>query len=97
MVSIWDDENEDGDVVSVFFNDKCILATYELKNAKKELIINVPPNQVNKLLMYAHNVGERPPNTAALSINDGGKERRIKLTSDLRASEAVNIIYDTSE
>ena len=44
--------------------------------------------------MHALNLGKVPPNTAAISINDGAKKKIITLVSDLKKSGAVEIIYN---
>lgn len=92
-LQVWDDETVDGDIISLFFNGECILKEYKLKKRQKTLRISVAPNSVNNLVLYAHNIGERPPNTAAIFISDGNKKRKINLSSDMQASEAVNILF----
>jgi len=55
------------------------------------LRVALDPTADNYLVMYAHNVGLRPPNTAAVVIYDGVTSRRAILTSDLKNCEAVKL------
>lgn len=93
-VNIWDDRREDGDVVSLFLNGDCVLEQYTLVNTVKTLKLTLGANRVNTLVLYAHNLGAQPPNTAAISIFDGRQTRRITLSSDFEGSESINIVYN---
>ncbi|HNI46025.1 MAG TPA: hypothetical protein PK230_15080, partial [Chitinophagales bacterium] len=90
-VSVWDEEYDDGDTISIFFNGKWILSNYRLQKNPLSFKLYIDPEADNYFLMYAHNEGQRPPNTAAVIINDGIVARRIILTSDLRNSEAIKL------
>lgn len=92
-VNIWDDRREDGDVVSLYFNGDCVLEQYTLVNAVKTLKLTLGADRVNTLVLYAHNLGAQPPNTAAISVFDGRQTRRITLSSDFEGSESINIVY----
>lgn len=93
-ISVWDDETVDGDVISLYYNDVCILKNHPLKKNPKQLKLKVEPHSQNLLVLYAHNIGERPPNTAAISLNDGKLQRKINLSSDLNESGAISIIRE---
>ena len=43
--------------------------------------------------LYAENLGDIPPNTAAVQIKDGKKKRNVNLVSDYGKSGAVELIY----
>lgn len=90
-ISVWDEEYDDGDTISLFFNGKWILRDYRLQKAVLNLRVALDPTADNYLVMYAHNVGLRPPNTAAVVIYDGVTSRRAILTSDLKNCEAVKL------
>ncbi len=92
-INIWDDRREDGDIVSLFFNGEAVLEEYKLENKVKTIKLVLGINRTNTLVLYAHNLGEQPPNTAAISINDGKQTRRITLSSDFEGSEAITIEY----
>lgn len=90
-INVWDEEYDDGDTISIFFNGKWILSNYRLQKNPLSFKLYIDPEADNYFLMYAHNEGQRPPNTAAVIINDGTVARRIILTSDLRNSEAIKL------
>lgn len=89
-IMVWDSEEVDGDTISLYFNGDWILKEYPLRRKKKKLKVQVEPNADNYLILYAHNEGRRPPNTAALKISDGKRENKIGLSADMRNCDAVN-------
>ncbi|MGB0840078.1 MAG: WD40 repeat domain-containing protein, partial [Chitinophagales bacterium] len=83
-ITLWDDQYMDGDTVSVLYNGKWIAQNYVLRTGKRSFILDVNPNKDNYMVLYAHNLGERPPNTAAMGVSDGvGKYRTLNLKSTL--------------
>ncbi|HRK26716.1 MAG TPA: hypothetical protein PK239_05425 [Chitinophagales bacterium] len=92
-VNIWDDRREDGDIISLYLNGECILSEYTLVNKVKSIKLTLGINRQNTLVLHAHNLGEQPPNTAAISISDGKQTRRINLSSDFEGSEAIILEY----
>ncbi|OWY24218.1 WD40 repeat domain-containing protein [Sphingobacteriales bacterium UPWRP_1] len=92
-INIWDDRREDGDVVSLYYNDQCVLEQYTLVNQVRTIKLTLGLNRINTLTLFAHNLGAQPPNTAAISIFDGKHTRRITLSSDFEGSEAIHIVY----
>lgn len=91
-VRVWDRNEIDGDVVSLFFNDGLVKRNLKLKRRKKSFKLKLRPGS-NILVMYAENLGDIPPNTAALEIKDGRKKRNVNLVSDNGKSGAVELIY----
>lgn len=94
---IWDEKKIDGDVVSIYLNGEEVLANYTLEAAKKEIKLELKPDEPNILALYAINLGYEPPNTAAVSIFDGQRSRKITLSSDLQKCEAINLIYNSRD
>ncbi len=92
-IAVWDTEEIDGDIVSLNFNGKWILDKYKLKRKKKKLRVQIVPNQDNYLILYAHNEGSRPPNTAAFTIIDSRGKKHIALSSDLNSCGTLNFNY----
>jgi hypothetical protein len=90
-VEIWDNDKEDGDIVSLMFNNAWILRHYEVKKAKKVLTLQLQKGE-NTLVSYAENLGLAPPNTAAVRIIDGEVSQTIIVKSDMSKSEAIRII-----
>ncbi|MDP2525811.1 hypothetical protein [Maribacter dokdonensis] len=91
IVKIWDHGRQDGDIVSIYLNGVQVVKKYYLTYWKKEFTIKLDPNKSNDLFLYAHNLGDSPPNTVAVEITDGKKSENIVLNSDLQSCEAVLI------
>src|SRR5690606_15212669 len=63
---LWDCGIEDNDTVSIYLNGNWIIENYRLTKAKKSFPITLQKGE-NYLVMYAHNLGDIPKNTAALA------------------------------
>ena len=90
---VYDNGVVDGDIVSVVYNDKVIVDKLSLKSRALEIKIPVNKTGTNKLVFYAHNLGEFPPNTAKLEIYYGSKMEELTLSSDFTVSSAIDILY----
>jgi hypothetical protein len=90
-LQIWDNNKEDGDIISLKFNDTWILTNFQLKKEKYTIPIKLTQKE-NQLLLFAENLGSIPPNTAAVSIDDNDLIRTFILNSDMSKSETVKII-----
>lgn len=88
-VSFYDDLLIDGDIISVYFNNRVVLREYTLAREKKQLQLPLSRGN-NTLIIHAHNVGSRPPNTIALELKQGNTlNEKFKLRSDMETSAAV--------
>ncbi len=88
---IWDNLKEDGDIVSVYFNEHEIISNLLLKHQPFKTKINCN-TELNVLLFYAHNLGDVPPNTATLAIYQNGKLlKELDIKSDADRSESIVI------
>ncbi|MBA2612038.1 MAG: hypothetical protein H0U95_08710 [Bacteroidetes bacterium] len=93
-IMVWDKNRADGDQVSLYLNGELVVEKFTVTKTKKEIILNLDPGK-NMIVMYALNLGLIPPNTAALSINDGSKRAKyITLVSNLKKSGALEVFYD---
>lgn len=91
VIKIWDHGRQDGDIVSIYLNGVQVVKKYYLTYWKKEFKIKLDPKKSNDLFLYAHNLGDSPPNTVSVEISDGKKSENIVLNSDLKSCEAVLI------
>lgn len=93
-IEIWDQSMPDGDSISLNLNGKWILENYEVVKQKLRLKVKISPtNPNNYLILYALNLGEFSPNTAAVAVLVGGKEYKLTLKSDMKSSGALNFSY----
>ncbi|MEM6377117.1 MAG: LamG domain-containing protein [Bacteroidota bacterium] len=93
----FDNNAEDGDIVSINFNGEWILNKYELKNKSDKtpflLPLKLDPTRSNFIISKAWTVGRRAPNTMTIEVVDGDYRRQIVLNSTLGLSAALKIIY----
>ncbi|MCC7223435.1 MAG: hypothetical protein IT273_06890, partial [Chitinophagales bacterium] len=45
-------------------------------------------------ILFAHNLGSIPPNTAAIGIIDRGREMRLALSSTMQQCDAIKFRFD---
>lgn len=91
LIKIWDSNRVDGDIISLDLNGKLILDTYTLTSIPKLIKIPLTPGE-NVVTMFAHNLGDIPPNTAALLVEREEGFKTIILKSDMGQSESVKIL-----
>jgi hypothetical protein len=93
-VSLYDNGDIDGDTVSVFFNGKLIVAHRMLTASALKLTLQIDPARaVNELVMYADNLGEIPPNTALMVVNDGDSRYEVRIASTLEQSGTIRFVH----
>ncbi|QBA64070.1 hypothetical protein [Muriicola soli] len=90
-INLWDHGRKDGDIVSIYLNGYPIVSEYLLTYQKKGFELKLDPSKPNDLFLYAHNLGQFPPNTVSIEIIDGDASENIILNSDLSRCEAVLI------
>jgi hypothetical protein len=93
LLRVFDNGAIDGDTVSVFYNDVVVINRLGLTSRAFE--INIPVNKTgdNKVVLYAHNLGEIPPNSALLEIYSGKRVYSLNVTSDLTTSSGIVLTY----
>ncbi len=89
-IKVWDHNKIDGDIVSLKINDKWLLSNYTLKKEPIKVDYTFTGFTAN-LILYAHNLGEVPPNTATIEIWDGKEMHVVKLESNFETSQAITI------
>lgn len=94
----FDHKKEDGDIVSVIFNDEVLIDKQELKALDNGAFeIDLPAFQKGKrylLISKAWNLGKIPPNTMTIQVFNGiDLIETIVLESDLGKSEAIELYY----
>lgn len=90
-LEIFDDEQEDGDVITLYMNNELILEKYSLTKQKKVIPIEISATEPNILILYAVNMGKNPPATVAIRILDGIVPQMINLSADPKESQAFGI------
>ena len=95
-ILVWDAQKVDGDTVSLMLNGEFILENHPLSKLPKRLKATLKP-QNNRIVLYAHNLGSIPPNTASISILHLNSQQEVSLMSDKKNSQAVIVIHDVFE
>jgi hypothetical protein len=89
--NVWDSGQIDGDIISLNVNGNWVLENYTLGATKRAISVTLPSRGYSYVVLYAHNEGSLPPNTAALSINDGTREQNLVLSANLQTNGAYNL------
>ena len=93
-VEIWDKDKEDGDIISLQLNGKWLLRNLEVRKEPYTTTLELKQGE-NVLVMQAENLGTKPPNTAAIKVDDGiNPPRTIVLNSDMGKSESIKITVE---
>lgn len=90
---VYDNRKVDGDTVSVSLNGEWVIRNRLITQTPIKVDIRLKRDFDNHLILYAENLGRRPPNTAAIAIVDKSKEHRFTLRSDLDKSGTVIVRY----
>ena len=89
-VRVYDHNKVDNDTISLYFNDKLILHKHRLTKEHKVINLTIDPQiQHNKLVLHAHNIGNIPPNTAAIIIKTTQETKKIILNSTMKQSDVI--------
>ena len=97
MINIWDDEKIDGDTLSINFNGKWVLKKHLLSKEEKTILLPLRENQTNEIIFHAENLGEIPPNTAAVRLEyDNGIQKEFNMRSDFDSNGIIRIMQKTN-
>jgi hypothetical protein len=88
-LSIWDDMKEDGDRITIKFNDEVVLDNFELKNKHKEIELELTEKE-NRLVFTANNTGYLANNTARVDLFDDHLKHQI--ITELQLNKSVIVI-----
>ena len=89
-VDIYDNGQVDGDVISIFLNDKLLLPAKMLTAEPISLVINADyEHEYYDLIMYAESMGKIPPNTALMIVTTSTNRYEINITSTEQSSGVV--------
>lgn len=91
-LELFDNGQIDGDSVSVFLNNRLLLDKSMLDISGLKLTIRIDTSLAyDELAMFAHNLGNFPPNSALLVLYDGKKRYEIFLNSSLNSTATIRI------
>jgi len=89
-LSLYDNGEIDGDVVSIYMNGEVVMSKQELKaSAIKKTIYITPGNEDFTLVLFAENLGKYPPNTGLLVVHDGEDVYNLRFSSDFEKNAGI--------
>jgi hypothetical protein len=95
---IYDDGAIDNDTVSVYYDNKLIVSNARLSDQPITVYIDVEPSDhPHQLVMVAENLGDIPPNTSLLVVQDGDKRYEERIISTEQKNVAINFEYKKVE
>ncbi|MEO5911499.1 MAG: hypothetical protein ABIP95_11470 [Pelobium sp.] len=93
-VEISDYDVKDGDIISVYVNREKVISRLKIKKRPTTQIVKLSPKvHVNELVIFAHNLGEIPPNTCLMKVSDGITTQEIYIASSLQKSALIYFKY----
>ena len=93
-IKLWDSQVQDGDIISVYLDDKKVIDHIYLTLKPQEFEIDLPPGREHYLTVFADDFGKAEPNTAMVLISDGVREQTIDLVAGRSKQESVKIISE---
>jgi len=93
-IKLWDSQVQDGDIISVYLDDKKVIDHIYLLLKPQEFEIELPDGKEHYLTVYADDFGKAEPNTAMVLISDGVREQIIDLVAGRSKQESVKIISE---
>ena len=89
-IDLYDNGEIDGDSISLYLNNELVIAHVRLTAEARTLIIPIDKSlPVNKLVMFAENLGRLPPNTALMQVTVHGKTYNLFLSTDFNRNASV--------
>lgn len=92
ILEIWDNGKEDGDLISLRFNNKTVFRKYAIKKEKRIIELDLIEGE-NLIEILANNNGSIPPNTAKAILIDGSVDHIISTSLESGQSSKINIIF----
>jgi hypothetical protein len=95
---IYDDGAIDNDTVSVYYDNKILISKARISDQPITVRIDVEPSDhPHQLVMVAENLGDIPPNTSLLVVNDGEKRYEERIISNEQKNIVINFVYKKIE
>ena len=90
-LDIFDNGTVDGDSISVYYNNKLLVSNQRL--TEKAITVNLLLDDKapqHEIMLFAHNLGSIPPNTALMIIYDGNKRYEVNIKSTEKTNGSVS-------
>lgn len=90
-LTIWDEKEVDGDIISIRFNNEWVIRNYTLSASPKTFTLKTQSGIINSIEMFAEDVGRIPPATTAMIISDGARNHKVSLRSSPELNGRIEI------
>jgi hypothetical protein len=92
-VALYDNGEIDGDSVSLYLNNELLVQHIRLSADAKVILVPIDKSiPVNKLVLFAENLGRLPPNTALMELTVRGKTYNLFLSTDYKRNASVEFL-----
>jgi dipeptidyl-peptidase 4 len=93
-LDIFDNGTIDGDSISVYYNNKLLVANRGLtdKAIVVQLMLDDKAPQ-HEIVLFAHNLGSISPNTATVVVKSGGKRYELRSSASLTENAVLMLDY----
>jgi hypothetical protein len=93
-IELYDNGEIDGDSVSLYLNGELLIGHLKLTASPKTLLLPIDRSlRVNKLILFAENLGRLPPNTALMEITVNGKIYNLFMSTDYKKNAMVEFTF----
>jgi hypothetical protein len=94
-VALYDNGEIDGDSVSLYINNELLAQHIRLAADAKVILVPIDKSiPVNKLVLFAENLGRLPPNTALMEVTVQGKTYNLFLSTDYKRNASVEFLLE---
>ncbi|HVS98466.1 MAG TPA: hypothetical protein VHE54_18365 [Puia sp.] len=92
-VALYDNGEIDGDSVSLFINNRLLAQHVRLTADAKVIMVPIDKSiPINKLVLFAENLGRLPPNTALMEITVRDRTYNLFLSTDYKRNASVEFL-----
>ena len=89
-IELYDNGEIDGDSISLYLNNELLLQHLRLTAEGKVLLVPIDKSlPVNRLILFAENLGKLPPNTALMEVTVHGKTYHLFLSTDYKRNASI--------
>ena len=94
-VALYDNGEIDGDSVSLYINSELVAKHIRLTADAQVILVPLDMTiSVNKLVLFAENLGRLPPNTALMEVTVHGKTYNLFLSTDYKRNASVEFLLE---
>lgn len=90
-IEVWDNANDDGDVISLYVNDSLILNNFRSTSVKEKIKIKLNANRT-VIKIVAINEGKKSPNTVKVKVSSNKEDAELQTNLNTNQQAYIEII-----